>query len=143
MDGDTDYPNEDFCIAAGGTSEAPFCELYDEPLQIVTESTNFMVTTSGANNYTRDSSANGPEVPFVIILEEAAEVTITYDSSFDTYLHIREGLCDGVDTYAYNDDAIGLNSSLTETLPAGVYFVFVDGYGAASSGNVTVTVTIQ
>ena len=143
MDGDIDYPNEDFCVAAGGTSESPSCELYNEPLQIVTETTNFMVTTSGANNYTRGSSANGPEVPFVIILEQESEVTITYDSDFDTYLHMRAGLCDGVDTYAYNDDSIGLNSSLTETLPAGIYFVFVDGFGESSAGAVTVSVTIQ
>jgi hypothetical protein len=145
MDGEIDYPNEDFCNFAGGTSEAPSCLLYDDSLQIVTETINFTVDNSGGNNnYTRESSANGPEVPFVLLLSEASNVTITLGSGFDTYLHMREGICDNQPTYAYNDDSVGLNSQLTlSNVSPGVYFVFVDGYAADDIGMITVDVTIN
>ena len=147
MDGQIDYPNDDLCIFAGGEAEGPSCSLYNEEMEIVTESANFMVdTTGGENNYTRATSANGPEVPFVLILSETSDVTIDLTSGHDTYLHMRSTDCDDASaTYDYNDDRdFGeLDSLLSLTaVPEGIYYVFVDGFSLSNSGVVTVDVQI-
>jgi hypothetical protein len=147
-DGDTDYPDDLFCARAGANNEAPFCLNYDGEIIVVSESTgdNPLVidTTASTNNYQRSESANGNDVPFVLLITEPSNVSITYDSGFDTYLHMRESDCDSPEVFAYNDDSVGLNSSISlDNLAPGIYYVFADGFGNSSNGVITVTVTID
>jgi hypothetical protein len=145
-DGDTDYPNDTFCTYAGGSAEGPFCELFNDEIQVVTESINFTVDNSTyMNSYTRATSANGLEVPFVLLLSQTSNVVITRGSDFDTYLHMREGVCDSQEAlYAYNDDTNNFNAQLVlNAVAPGVYYVFVDGFAGDDVGQITVDVTVS
>lgn len=148
MDGATDYPNDELCTYAGDNSEAASCLLYSEPLRVVSMTEEFTVDTTGVgNNYTNNGSARGNEVPFVLLLEQASNVDITITASHDTYLHMRANVCDDQETYEFNDDIVVLdntNSQLTlVNVPAGIYFVFVDGWGSDDNGQTSVSVTIN
>ena len=147
MDGETDYPNDSVCATAGSENEAPFCNLYDRALRVISESTaeSLVFDTTGlTNNYTRNTSATGPEIPFAIELAEESDVTITFSSDIDSYVHVRQGLCDGVNTYDYDDDSAGNRDPLLEMtgVPAGLYYVFVDGFGSTHEGIINVDVVI-
>jgi hypothetical protein len=151
MDGQIDYPEDSDCDRAGDDSESPVCEAYDGELIVVSESTSESLvfdTSTSSNNYLvrpGSFSSTGPEIPFVLFLEADSDVVITLGSDFDTYLHMRAGVCDDPNAlYDFNDDTNGVNSELNMTnVPAGIYYVFVDGYGAGSSGQITVDVTIN
>ena len=153
-DGDMliDFPDDPECVRAGDNTEAISCNLYDGDIITISETTAtpFVIDTSSSqNNYEREGTfgpvATGPEVPFMIELDVPSDVSITYSSSLDTYLHIRSGVCDDpAAEIGFNDDGgENFNSAISLTaLPAGVYFVFVDGYNADDFGPISVSVII-
>jgi hypothetical protein len=62
-------------------------------------------------------------------------------SAFDTRIRVYTGACDALECVGGNDDACGLQSSITVDAVAGTeYLVLVHGFGTAS-GNFTLTVT--
>jgi hypothetical protein len=153
-DGDMliDYPEDPECLRAGDNTEAISCNLYEDDIITISETTDTPVvfdTTGAVNNYEREGSfgpvATGPEIPFIIELEQPSDVSITYSSGLDTYMHIRSGVCDDPTAEIGFDDDGGdsFNSALTLTaLPAGTYFVFVDGYNEDDFGPISVSVVI-
>lgn len=81
---------------------------------------------------------SGREVVFTFTIDSQKDVFIsTYGSSFDTLLYIREGSCDiGTDTHCNDDEHDTLQSELKLlNLPAGTYYIFLDGYSSLSHGD--------
>lgn len=77
---------------------------------------------------------------YTFSLDEAADVSITLESSTDTYLYLLEGIgMDGAALYK-NDDIdsgiLNLNSRIEETLDAGDYTIEATTYGPVSAGSV-------
>ena len=54
-------------------------------------------------------------------------------TSWDTYLYLRTAACGG-NLIALNDDACGLQSSITATLNPGAYYIHVEGFSSLSEG---------
>jgi hypothetical protein len=125
-------------------------------------------TLMGANNYVRnvtttnaardyagtcgegnDGGVRAPEVVYQLIipLGGVANVRVSTDSSmtnYDSLVYMRQFTCTGTEV-GCDDDAIdGAGPSLFDTgpLPAGDYYIFVDGFGTRS-GTAVLTVTIS
>lgn len=65
----------------------------------------------------------------------------TCGSGFDTQIAVYEGSCAALSCVAGNDDACGLQSSVTWNSLAGVpYYIYIDGFGAAT-GAYTLAIT--
>lgn len=94
-------------------------------------------TTGTANDIAAGCGAGAGEVVYRFTLSARQYTTISLEgSSYDTVLRVQN-----VATGAAwcNDDAVGLQSRLELDLPAGDYYVVVDGYGG-STGNYRVTI---
>lgn len=79
-----------------------------------------------------------------VVLGTGLDITAaTCGSGFDTQLAVYTGSCGALSCVAGNDDACGLQSSVTWNSLAGVpYYLYIDGFGSAS-GNYTISVTGQ
>ncbi|MCA9537823.1 MAG: hypothetical protein KC620_02980, partial [Myxococcales bacterium] len=107
-------------------------------------------TTAGApsnHGATCGSNAGSPESVFAFAGDGEVCVS-TQGSAYDTVLHIRADNCaDPAAEVACADDSADLTGELRTSAitlnadPAVVYFIFVDGFGANSSGDFTLTVT--
>jgi hypothetical protein len=153
MDGLTDYPADPGCLGAGSDSEAAICGA-----GVVVE--DITATGMAMGTTTALPSAFAPSMCGTLTANTAGERVFTYrlaapgnlrfstDSpmtNFDTVLYVRRDACMSAEI-ACNDDGVGATTSLTSTAilrdqPAGVYFVFVDGYGARA-GNFVLTATL-
>jgi hypothetical protein len=98
-----------------------------------------------------DPSAGAPEHIYRFTLAAAANVVATTDdpaTRFDTVLYLRSATCDGA-AIACDDDvdapAGNFRSTLSApALPAGTYYLFVDGSSAAAAtGPYRLTVTVS
>jgi hypothetical protein len=100
-------------------------------------------STVGAGDDVAPSCAppGGPDRAFTFTPPVTGVYTITtIGSTFDTVLHVHAGACGGP-TIACNDDASGVQSSLTVMLPGGQPVVIaVDGFGA-SAGNFVLNIS--
>ena len=82
-------------------------------------------------------------------LAESAEVTITAESTVDTYLNLREGEGREGTILHFNDDhdsseftlALSTDSGISETLSAGTYTIEVTTYTAGETGEFTLTIS--
>lgn len=101
---------------------------------------NYGSTTGYAHDFvascpTTDHAA--PDAVFTFTL--AAEATVHLDtngSAFDTVLSIRTACADQTtELECDDDDGDGLQSLIERVLPAGTYYVIVDGYSATSAGS--------
>jgi hypothetical protein len=85
------------------------------------------------------SWSEGPDVVYELIMPSQEWVTVdTEGSAFDTVLAILDDTC--TELYCDDDGGTGLLSSIYERLPAGTYYIVVDGYwgdGGAYQLNVT------
>ncbi|HHZ64704.1 MAG TPA: hypothetical protein EYN51_04265, partial [Flavobacteriales bacterium] len=54
-------------------------------------------------------------------------------ASWDTYLYLRSAVCGGT-SIALNDDACGLQSSVTAALSPGTYYIHLEGFSSSSQG---------
>ena len=122
---------------------------------------------SGANTYTRtavttgaparhagscgegfDGGTRAPEVIYQLIIPAGgvANVRVSTDSpmtDYDSLIYMRRLTCTGVE-FGCDDDAVdGAGASQFDTgpIPAGDYYIFVDGFGTRS-GTAVLTVTI-
>ena len=80
---------------------------------------------------------------YAFTLSESAEVTITLESSVDTYLYLREGAGRDGSVLHDNDDLVSgnTNSEIQETLSAGTYTIEATTYDAGATGDFTLTVS--
>ncbi|MFO0692078.1 MAG: hypothetical protein U0230_00840 [Polyangiales bacterium] len=75
---------------------------------------------------------NAPEVTYRLVLEQAAQVLIEVESSFDAGVYVLRTCGNAGSEVACNDDAGDTaHSRVNTTLDAGTYFVVVDGYNEA------------
>jgi hypothetical protein len=89
-------------------------------------------------------SAHGPELVYQLRLRRTQHVVISSEQSdFDGVLHVRRACQDANSEVACNDDAGDNHHSLVDVvLPAGTYFVFMDGYEPAAHGHFTLDVDL-
>ena len=75
-------------------------------------------------------------------LAESREVTLTLESSLDTYLYLRSGSAKSGTPVASNDDIVtgNLNSQIVQTLAAGSYTIEATTYATGQAGSFTLTV---
>ena len=82
---------------------------------------------------------------YTFALSQRSEVTITLESSEDTYLFLLSGHGRNGEKVAENDDidtaAQNYNSRIAETLDAGEYTILATTYNLATTGNFTLTVS--
>ena len=80
---------------------------------------------------------------YTFTLSESVEITITTESSVDTYLYLREGAGRGGAVLHENDDIVSgnTNSQIRGTLPAGAYTIEVTTYDSGATGDFTLTVS--
>lgn len=98
-----------------------------------------LVSTDRASNSapaTCSGNTASPDVYFKFTLPSMQTVAIdTFGSGFDTTLGIGTS-CSAAPTVCNDDAAGGLQSSITQVLAAGTYYVVVGGFGA-NHGDVT------
>ena len=88
---------------------------------------------------------------YTFTLMESADVTITTESSVDTYLFLREGGNRDGTVIDENDDhdtsefslASMTDSGISESLEAGVYTIEVTTYNPAATGQYTLTISVS
>ena len=71
-------------------------------------------------------------------------VTITLESTIDTYLYLRSGSAKSGATEAENDDITpgsNLNSQISQSLAAGTYTIEATTYATGQAGSFTLTIT--
>ena len=77
-------------------------------------------------------------------MSQESEVTITLESSEDTYLFLLRGADRNGERAAENDDidsdAQNYNSRIVQTLTAGEYTIVATTYNLATTGDFTLTV---
>ena len=100
-------------------------------------------TTGGTTELGGTCGGGGaaPERTFVWTPATSGSATIaTCGSDVDTVLYMNTGSCEGAEV-ACNDDACGLQSSITAVVTAGqTYTIVVDSFGSAT-GPFSLTVT--
>ena len=82
---------------------------------------------------------------YTFVLSQQSEVTITLESSEDTYLFLLSGHGRNGSVIEQNDDidsgAQNYNSRIVETLAAGEYTIVATTYNLATAGDFTLTVS--
>lgn len=143
--GSLDYPDDPGCTAASD----PF-ELVANPVACGAGLTIKQLPASGMDSGTLDTTStsmimttcgggNGsPAIAYQISLTQPKVIVATTDgSAFDSVLDLRGTACATPASHlACNDDIDGGNSAsaLTRSLPAGNYYLIVQGHDASESG---------
>jgi hypothetical protein len=104
-------------------------------------------TTGYPSGITGSCGGTGPEVILRLTLTTPTAFEMRTDNpgtNFDTVLYVRQAPCDSAAAEIGCNDDLDLlipQSGLVATtpLPAGVYYIFVDGYNGAS-GNFELTI---
>lgn len=94
-------------------------------------------TVGGGNNCTVRGSEDQ-----IIQINLACADTYTFDvcgSTWDTYLYLSTTCCGG--TIASNDDGCGLQSTITQVLAAGTYYIIVEAFSTLTTGTFNLNVT--
>jgi hypothetical protein len=129
-------PHAGACLACNGQCDAG-------AVTVVPPGGRFTGTTSGASSSQGScGGAAAPEAVYKLVLSAAADVFVTtHGSRFDTVVYMRRGGCCGAEV-ACNDNADGRTTSVLAqpNLPAGTYYIFVDGATAAAAGNFSLDV---
>ena len=90
-------------------------------------------TTVGACNDCSLRSSNDRVYAVNVTCAGSYTFSMCGGASWDTYLYLRTAACGG-SSIALNDDACGLQSSITATLQPGTYYIHVEGFSASSQG---------
>ena len=103
---------------------------------------NFTIsgTTVGACNDCSLRSSNDRVYAVNVTCAGSYTFSMCGGASWDTYLYLSTQPCGG-SLIALNDDACGLQSSITATLGVGTYYVSVEAYSSFSSGAFTLNVS--
>jgi len=120
------------CTATGNdTCAAPFV-LPDDP-----SGTWYGDTSTLAGDYRGTCAGDGREAVFELTVTSAGELHADLEGTgFDSVLYLRSGDCATGTQLACNDDVSRgvLWSSVTATVAAGTYYLFVDGFDAGANG---------
>ncbi|MDQ3031618.1 MAG: MopE-related protein [Myxococcota bacterium] len=109
----------------------------------------FTGTTVALADDVRTASCGGmaqsPDAVFQLVLTSRQRVIASTDgSTFDTVLHVHNGMCrTGAETACDDDGGEGSTSLLDRTLDAGTYYYVVDGWGMVSSGSYVFEVLVS
>jgi large repetitive protein len=144
-DGQIDYPDDTGCTNAADDSELN-CDDSD-PVKTLTMPVHTGNTSGLTNDFTPSCSSSSTAPEEVYILHVPGDlVSLDLDtggSSLDTVLYIKPGLCTNPDL-ACNDEwsqpPIGPSELSLTNVPAGFYFVIVDGW-LSNSGAYTLNTT--
>jgi hypothetical protein len=94
-----------------------------------------------------DGGARAPEVVYRVALTTGvSNLHVSTDSAmttYDTLIYVRAG-CTGAEVGCDDDSGVHMLTSVVDTgpLPAGEYFVFIDGF-SVRSGTASITITIS
>ncbi|MBX7096371.1 MAG: hypothetical protein K1X89_01550 [Myxococcaceae bacterium] len=91
------------------------------------------------------SSRGGPELVYRLDWPTTQAITVTTKQVAGGYadplVYLREDSCDSGAELACVDEISPTPEVLTQTLSAGTYYLFIEGYGASGAGPTEVTVT--
>ena len=125
-DGATDYPADGSCASASGSNEA--CT-QSEPVGAITQPVTMGNTATAFNDYTPvcgSTTHSAPDQAFELTVPALATLSLNL-VGFDTAHTLLDATCGGT-PIACSDPAL-----MTRTnVPAGTYYVIVDGYSTAS-----------
>ncbi len=138
-----------FCAPLPACSVAPPNDTCAAPIVVTVPSSTRGDLNGARNDFTPTTMgfpgcAGGAGGDVVYALRVLRDTTLTLDtlgSNFDTVLYVRRSPCESGPQIACNDDTSGTTSRVTFTATAGVYYVFVDGFGAEARGNFVLNVT--
>jgi len=101
-------------------------------------------TSSAGDDYSGAcGGSGGKDRVFYLLLPNDADVEIaTAGSDFDTVLYVRRDDCDGTEVYCDDDGGFSLDSVISAMLPAGEYFIFLDGYSSGADGDFQLSVSV-
>jgi hypothetical protein len=100
---------------------------------------NHSSSTSGACNDCSLNSSPDRVYQINISCPGTYVFSLCNGASWDTYLYLGTQPCGGV--IASNDDACGLQSSITANLNIGIYYLVVEGFSSSSAGAYVLNVT--
>jgi len=91
------------------------------------------------------SGTSSPDAVFALTLAAPTRVRMsTSGSAFDTVLHVQESSCTSSGGFLCDDDGgPGSTSLIDMPLRADTYFIIVDGWGAANSGEYLLEVELS
>ncbi len=149
--GVTDYPNDPGCDSAADTTE-----VINDPVACgatlmiknlpATGTDSGMLTTASTSQIVSPCGGGGGAAAIAYRLnlpQPTVIIASTAGSAFDTVLDLRSSDCDGTASeVACHDDVSSSNntSRLTQTLPAGNYFLIVQGADTSALGNYVLNV---
>lgn len=93
-------------------------------------------TAGGGDNCTLRASQDQ-----IVQVDLACNDTYTFDicgSTWDTYLYLSTTCCGP--SIASNDDGCGLQSSITQVLAAGTYYITIEAFSSGTTGSFTLNV---
>ncbi len=147
VDGAIDYPNDTSCVSASGTSEG--C-MQTEAIGTITQPQTMGTTVGATNDYrpvagtvnghtcSTTATHSAPDVAYQIVLPETTtlNIDITFPgTSFDSSHTLLNSTCGGAPVDCRDAPTMPFTN-----LPAGTYYLVVDGYSTAS-GAFTVNVS--
>ncbi len=138
-----------FCVAQPVCSAPPPNDTCATPILVAVPSSTTGNLDGARNDFTPVTEgfpgcAGGAGGDVVYALRVARDTTLTIDtlgSTFDTVVYVRRDPCQTGAQVACNDDSAGLSSRVTFAASAGVYYVFVDGFGGGSRGNFVLNIS--
>ncbi len=113
---------------------------FDTSIAMTTASFVQTSTTIGACNDCNFRASNDRTYQIEIFCEGDYTFTTCDGASWDTYLYLNSNPCGGT-LLASNDDACGLQSSISTFLTLGTYYLTVEGYASSSVGNFELNIT--
>src|SRR5262249_7343157 len=150
--GAMDYPNDPGCASASDTDEftenpaACGTAVMIKQMPATNEDTGMLMVGQPSNLSSTMCGGSGPEVAYELRLNQPKVVVASTDNAgttVDTVLYIRSKMCmDNTMESACNDDVMtgNMNSTITASLAAGVYYLIVDAHDSSSGGMYDVTV---
>ena len=156
-DGETDWPDDPQCVAAGAPSEQARCEAVPDVVELVQVGGDIQVDTSLRPPTHSFSCADADPTPVEVVaitLRVSSSLSIrTIDADYDTALELR-GDCDDAATVVACDDDSGRRGDFGDgfdgllsrveapRLEAGTYYALVGGF-AGERGRATLEVTVR
>jgi hypothetical protein len=139
MDGATDYPMDASCFAASANNEA--CT-QSEPVLAITSRVTTGNTASQVNDYTPTCGSttghSAPDAAYELVLPAMAILNLDL-SGFDTVHTLLDATCGGTPIVCSDPQLITRTS-----VPAGTYYVVIDGYSSGSGPwSLTTTGTVE
>jgi len=132
-DGQTDFPLDTSCVAASGASES--C-LQAEAIAVVTLPATPGTTVGQTNDFepscATSSGASGPDVALQLDLPAMQSLTLNLTTSYDSVHVLLPASCGPAELVCRDPTAM-----TTTGLPAGRYFLIVDGFFADGEGTFT------